>query len=277
MAGPRPHSSLSPKSRQIPGCDECFDELPTPSIVLIRRVRSARKYAKKLRVRGRDHMLRMKKSGNARAETMPPAAGEGTPKNYAMSAKKCRDCTHCLDVMFAVSITNCTGQVDFSAGVLGVLHPCLCVSAVVLRWRSLMRLMLTICLALVLAIVSRVRWYPRRRPFWPSISMPTTPAAARFWPHSRGIQPFEAAEGLFLDPAIDWGNSVRRVSPRSLPPPRAMSLPTSSAWFPIRVEGPHVTAEKLRALGDLLSDSFLGQGMPRWALAKTTSGLRSPD
>ncbi len=72
-----------------------------------------------------------------------------------------------------------------------------------------MRLMLTVCLALcALAIVSPASAAPTTTPFL-AVDLDAYNAGGGqvIGPTAAGFQGFEAAEGLFLDPAIDWGNS----------------------------------------------------------------------
>jgi hypothetical protein len=72
-----------------------------------------------------------------------------------------------------------------------------------------MRLLLTVCLALcALAPVSQAVAAPTTTPFLAvDINGYNAGGGQAIGPTAAGFQGFEAVEGLFLDPAIDWGNS----------------------------------------------------------------------
>jgi hypothetical protein len=146
-----------------------------------------------------------------------------------------------------------------------------------------MRLMLKICLVLcALAIVSPVLAAPLTTPFLAvDINGYNAGGGQVLGPTAAGFQPFEAAEGLFLDPAIDWGNSAAAGLTKVFATSQGNVTANMIGVVPNSSRGARNRGANPGALGDLLSDFVFaqrdaavgfGQNYIRLALSGLTPG-----
>lgn len=146
-----------------------------------------------------------------------------------------------------------------------------------------MRLLLTVCLVLcALARAPQALAAPTATPFLAvDLDAYNAGGGQAIGPTAAGFQGFEAVEGLFLDPAVDWGNSGAAGLTKAFATSQGNVTVNIRGVAPNSSLGARNRGANAGALGDLLSDFVFaqrdnaigfGQNYVRLALSGLTPG-----